>query len=72
MPFLRAMVSRSKGRKGAAKGSQLVTSLRGEKATTPPLADKLRGLLQLQRARFPQLSQERALKSWERPWDVEP
>ena len=65
------MVSSSKGRRRAPPAkSQLVTTIRSSQAT--PLADKMRGLLKLQQAQFPSLSRERTLKSWEKPWDVEP
>ena len=54
-----------------------MTTIRSPKANrraqaAPALSEKVRALLELQRAQFPRLSLERTLKSWEHPWDVEP
>jgi hypothetical protein len=37
-----------------------------------PLRDKVRILLELQRQDYPLLQRHRRLRSWERPWEVEP
>jgi hypothetical protein len=37
-----------------------------------PLREKVRILLELQRQDLPLLQRHRALKSWERPWEIEP
>ncbi len=37
-----------------------------------PLKDKVRILLQLQRQDYVLLQRHRRLKSWERPWEIEP
>jgi hypothetical protein len=37
-----------------------------------PLPEKVRQVIELQRAVFPLLAQQRTLESWERPWEVEP
>jgi hypothetical protein len=37
-----------------------------------PLREKFRILLELQRQELPLVARLRPLRSWERPWDVEP
>lgn len=37
-----------------------------------PLREKVRILLELQRQDYTLLKRHRALKSWEKPWDIEP
>ncbi len=37
-----------------------------------PLREKVRILLELQRQELPLLTRQRALRAWERPWDVTP
>ena len=37
-----------------------------------PLREKVRVLLELQRQDLPLLARRRALRPWERPWDVTP
>ena len=37
-----------------------------------PLPEKIRQLLELQRIQVTFLARRRPLRSWERPWDVEP
>ena len=37
-----------------------------------PLQEKVRVLLELQRQDLPLLARQRALRPWERPWDVTP
>lgn len=37
-----------------------------------PLREKVRILLELQRQDLPLLSKQRALRTWEKPWPVEP
>ena len=37
-----------------------------------PLKDKFRILLQLQRQDLPLIERQRRLRSWERPWNIEP
>ena len=42
------------------------------KRTGLPWPEKIRQVLELQRAQYPLLAKQRPLRSWERPWDVEP
>jgi len=37
-----------------------------------PLREKVAQLLELQRIQFPLMRQQRSLRPWERPWDVDP
>lgn len=37
-----------------------------------PVREKVRILLQLQRQDLPLIARRRALKAWERPWDISP
>jgi hypothetical protein len=37
-----------------------------------PLPEKVRLVIELQRIVLPLLTRQRALRSWERPWDIEP
>jgi hypothetical protein len=37
-----------------------------------PLRDKFRILMELQRQELPLLARRRALKPWERPWEITP
>ena len=37
-----------------------------------PIREKVRILLELQRQDLPLLQRQRALRSWERPWPIEP
>jgi hypothetical protein len=37
-----------------------------------PLPEKIRQVIELQRLQYPLLARQRTLKSWERPWEVEP
>jgi hypothetical protein len=37
-----------------------------------PPAEKVRLVMELQRMMLPLLARQRPLRSWERPWDVEP
>lgn len=37
-----------------------------------PLPDKVRQVIELQKAVYPLLLRRRDLEPWERPWDVEP
>ena len=37
-----------------------------------PLRDKVRILLELQRQDLPLIARQRPLRSWERPWPIEP
>jgi hypothetical protein len=37
-----------------------------------PLREKVRILLELQRAAYPLLKRQRTLQWWEKPWDVDP
>ena len=37
-----------------------------------PLREKFRILIELQQQDLPLLARQRPLKSWERPWEVEP
>ena len=37
-----------------------------------PLPEKVRILLELQRQDYPLIRRHRQLRSWERPWDIDP
>jgi hypothetical protein len=37
-----------------------------------PLPEKVRLVMELQRIVLPLIAKQRALRSWERPWDIEP
>jgi hypothetical protein len=37
-----------------------------------PLPEKIRQVIQLQRLQYPLLARQRTLRSWERPWEIEP
>jgi hypothetical protein len=37
-----------------------------------PLPEKVRLVMELQRVVLPLLAKQRALRSWERPWEIEP
>jgi hypothetical protein len=37
-----------------------------------PLPEKIRQVIELQRLQYPLLARQRTLKSWERPWEIEP
>ena len=37
-----------------------------------PLPEKVRLVIELQRIVLPLIARQRALRSWERPWDIEP
>ena len=43
-----------------------------ERRRAMSLREKVREMLELQRVTFPLLARYRPLRSWERPWDVEP
>jgi hypothetical protein len=43
-----------------------------EKQAQLPICEKFRILLQMQRMYLPLIEQQRPLKPWEKPWDVEP
>ena len=66
---------------GAARARpspELLARLRAGKAALReqrialPLPEKVRQLLQLQHIQVALLAQQRPLRPWERPWDVEP
>jgi hypothetical protein len=66
------MVSRSR-----PSAETLAALARGKSALrarrlTLSLPEKVRQLLELQRAQFPLLKKRRVLRSWEKPWDVRP
>lgn len=58
--------------------AELLTALRAGKAALRqrridlPLREKVRQVLALQRLQHPLLAARRPLRTWERPWDVEP
>jgi hypothetical protein len=37
-----------------------------------PLPEKIRQVIELQRLQYPLLARQRTLRSWERPWEIEP
>ena len=47
------------------------TSLRQERAGLS-LREKVRQVIELQRLQYPLLARQRVLRSWERPWEIEP
>lgn len=62
----------------ARPSAELLQRLRAGKASLRTkrialsLPEKVRQVLELQRLQFPLLAKQRKLRSWERPWDVEP
>ena len=71
------MVSRSKQQLGQTFGAVL-ERLRTGKATlhdrhaSLPLPEKVRLVMELQRIVLPLIARQRPLRSWERPWEIEP
>ena len=47
------------------------TALRAERVALP-LPEKVRQLLELQRLALPLIEKQRPLRSWEKPWEIEP
>jgi hypothetical protein len=62
----------------ARPSDELLQKLRDGKASLRakrmalPLPEKVRQVLELQRLHLPLIARQRRLRSWERPWDVEP
>ena len=42
------------------------------KQATLPMKEKVRILLEIQKAAFPLIAKRRKLESWEKPWEIEP
>jgi len=80
MRSLTGMGSRSKDSTAVRPrpSPELLQALRSGKASLRqrrmalPLREKVRQLLEVQRAVFPLLAKQRPLRSWEHPWDLEP
>jgi hypothetical protein len=74
------MGSRSESRVGnrSRPSAELVAKLRQGKdelrrdREVLPLPEKIRQVIELQRLQYPLLARQRTLKSWERPWEIEP
>ena len=72
------MGSRSEIREGAPPPAELLEQLwRGKTAlhrrhAALPLPEKVRLVMELQRIVLPLIARQRALRSWERPWEIEP
>jgi hypothetical protein len=72
------MGSRSEIEGAAPPLETLLDRLRKGKAAlhrrhaTLPLPEKVRLVMELQRIVLPLIAKQRALRSWERPWDIEP
>ena len=68
----RAMGSRSRPSAEALAALRRGKSALRARRIALPLPEKVRQLLALQRVQFPLLKKRRALRPWERPWDVQP
>ena len=72
------MDSRSEMREAALPPAELLDQLwRGKAAlhrrhAALPLPEKVRLVMELQRIVLPLIARHRTLRSWERPWEVEP
>jgi hypothetical protein len=72
------MASISEGRERALPTAELLQQLRAGKAALRAkrralsLPEKLKQMLALQRIHWTLVSRRRPMRSWERPWDVEP
>ena len=72
------MASPSEIRDGAPPPAELLEQLRRGKAALHrrhaalPLPEKVRLVMELQRIVLPLIARQRALRSWERPWEIEP
>lgn len=72
------MDSRSELPERARPSPELIARLRAGKAllrerrAAMPLPEKVAQLLLLQRLQFPLIRIQRPLRSWERPWEIEP
>jgi len=72
------MVSRSDSRVDVPGLDDLLQELWKGKAalhqrhSTLPLPEKVRLVMELQRIVLPMIARQRPLRSWERPWEIEP
>jgi hypothetical protein len=72
------MGSRSEIQEAALPPAELLEQLRRGKAalhrrhSALPLPEKVRLVMELQRIVLPLIARQRALRSWERPWEIEP
>jgi hypothetical protein len=72
------MASRSEIQESALPPAELLDQLRRGKAALHrrhaalPLPEKVRLVMELQRIVLPLIARQRALRSWERPWEIEP
>ncbi len=73
------MTSRSSETAARSRPSaELISSLRAGKARLREerkalsLPEKIREVLALQRLQYPLIAKQRALRSWEKPWETEP
>ena len=70
--------SESGGRSRSRPSAELVAKLRQGKDELRrdreelPLPEKIRQVIELQRLQYPLLARQRTLRSWERPWEIEP
>jgi hypothetical protein len=71
------MASRSDRQSGQASDAVLERLRRGkaalrERHASLPLPEKVRLVMELQRIVLPLIARQRPLRSWERPWEMEP
>jgi hypothetical protein len=72
------MASRSELDEAALPPDELLDRLRQGKAVLHrrhaalPLPEKVRLVMELQRIVLPLIARQRPLRSWERPWEIEP
>jgi hypothetical protein len=72
------MASRSEIQEAATPPAELLERLWQGKAALHrrhaalPLPEKVRLVMELQRMVLPLIARQRALRSWERPWEIEP
>jgi hypothetical protein len=78
MRFWTDMVSRSEPGTTSRPSAELLERLRQGKAelhkqhANLSLPEKVRLVMELQRAVLPLIARQRALRSWEQPWEIEP
>jgi hypothetical protein len=78
MRSLTDMASRSDSPVTAQTPRELLDALRAGKVALHrhhaalPLPEKVRLVMELQRIVLPLLARQRPLRSWERPWEIEP
>ena len=74
----RGIASRPETQEATLPGTEILERLWKGKAALHrrhaalPLPEKVRLVMELQRIVLPLIARQRALRSWERPWEIEP